>query len=227
MSAFFVSLGNKTLSVLASCCLGLLLVVASPRLSAEEGFTEIFDGKSLSGWTLLGKKGDGYGVKNGILYCAKAGGGNLLSNEVYEDFVFRFEFKLTPGGNNGIAIRAPFQSGSLAYQGMEIQILDDTAEKYADLLPAQYHGSVYKVAAAKRGALNPVGEWNHQEIRIQGTVVRVTLNDVVIVETDLASITDPKILKEHPGIRNLKGRIGFLGHNDYVEFRNIRIRRLN
>ncbi len=226
MRSLLFRLDSMRMTFLAPYFAALILFASATDLLADEGFTEIFDGKSLKGWTLLGKKGDGYGVKNGILYCAKGGGGNLLSDEVYDDFVLRFEFRLTPGGNNGVAIRAPFQSGSLAYQGMEIQILDDTAEKYANLLPAQYHGSIYKVVAAKRGALNPVGEWNHEEIRVQGAYVKVILNDEVIVDADLTSVSDPKTLKEHPGIKNKKGRIGFLGHNDFVEFRHIRIRRL-
>ena len=186
----------------------------------------LFDGKSLDGWTLLGQKGDGYGVKDGVLFCTKGGGGNLLSEKSYRDFIFRFEFRLPPGGNNGIAIRAPFKSGSLAYQGMEIQVLDDTAAKYAELEPGQYNGSVYKVIPAQRGALRPVGEWNREEIRIEGSKIRVVLNGVVIVDADLASVTDPKVLAAHPGIKNRSGHVGFLGHNDFVEFRNIRIREL-
>ena len=203
-------------------CLLIASFAGAIGLKAEEGFVSLFDGRSLDGWTLLGKKGEGYGVKNGVLFCTEDGGGNLLSKKTYSDFVFRFEFRLPPGGNNGIAIRAPFQSGSLAYKGMEVQVLDDTAEKYAKLEPGQYNGSVYKVIRAQRGALRPVGEWNRDEIR-HG---RIVLNGVVIVDADLDSIDDPKVLKAHPGIKNESGHIGFLGHNDFVEFRNIRMKEL-
>ena len=92
---------------------------------AEAGFTSLFDGKTLAGWTLIGGHGEGYGVKDGILFCAKAGGGKLLTDKEYGDFVLRFEFKMpAEGSNNGLGIRAP-KEGDAAYQGIELQILDE------------------------------------------------------------------------------------------------------
>ena len=70
---------------------------------------------------------------------------------------------MTPGANNGLGIRSPLK-GDAAYAGMELQILDDTAEIYSKLKPYQYHGSLYGVSAAKKGHLKPVGEWNYQEV---------------------------------------------------------------
>jgi len=211
---------------LGSVALGAVLLTGCASLNREAGFLPLFDGKTLNGWQLLGGKGGGYGVKDGVLYCAKGEGGNLLSERDYSDFIFRFEFKLEAGSNNGIAIRAPFAEGSLAYSGMEVQILDDTDPKYAKLKPAQFNGSVYLIAAAKRGALRPVGEWNEEEIYCRGRHIRVTLNGKVIVDTDLNTVTDPETLRKHPGMLREKGRIGFLGHNDYVEFRNLRLKEL-
>jgi len=86
----------------------------------------------LNGWKLVGKHGDGYGVKSGVIYCARGGGGNLLTENEYSDFILRFEFKLEEGSNNGIGIRAPLE-GDAAYMGMEIQVLDDNATQYAKL----------------------------------------------------------------------------------------------
>lgn len=192
----------------------------------EWDFVRLFDGQTLTGWQLRGQKGDGYGVTNGVLYCAEKGGGNLLTEREYDDFILRFEFKLRPGSNNGLAIRAPLADGSLAYDGMELQILDDTAEKYARLRPAQYHGSLYDVVPAKRGALKPVGEWNQQEVEARGRRIRVTLNGQVTLDADINAVTDPKVIQKHPGLFREKGHIGFLGHNDYLEFRNIRIKEL-
>ena len=96
--------------------------------------------------------------------CKKGKGGTLYSAEKYADFAFRFEFKLPPGGNNGVAVRYPGK-GDPAWVAFEIQTLDDTADKYKTLQPYQYHGSVYGLVPAKRGSLLPVGEWNSQEIR--------------------------------------------------------------
>ena len=54
----------------------------------------MFDGKSLAGWKQMDKRGEGYGVKDGVIYCAKGGGGRLFTEKEYSDFVFKFEFKL-------------------------------------------------------------------------------------------------------------------------------------
>jgi HEAT repeat protein len=122
-----------------------------------EGFVPLFNGSDLTGWVGDAK---GYIVEDGkIVVDPESGSGNLYTASEYSDFVFRFEFKLTPGANNGLGIRAPFD-GDAAYAGLEIQILDDTAPEYKDLKPYQYHGSVYGVVPAKRGFLKPVGEWN-------------------------------------------------------------------
>ncbi len=191
----------------------------SPK-EAEQGFTSLFDGKTLDGW-----QGDtkGYQVENGVIICQP--GGNLFTAKEYGDFAFRFEFKLPPNGNNGVGIRTPLK-GNPAYVGMEIQILDNSGDHYQKLQPYQYHGSIYGVVPAKRGHLKPVGEWNSEEILCKGSRVRVTLNETVIVDADLDKIEKTMDGHDHPGLHNKKGYIGFLGHGSRVEFRNIRIKEL-
>lgn len=185
----------------------------------EQGFVCLFDGTSLDQW-----QGDtqGYVIENGVLVCKP--GGNLYTKKEYGDFIFRFEFKLTPNANNGVGIRTPLGCDP-AYCGMEIQILDDSGDKYKNLQPYQYHGSIYGVVPAKRGHLKPVGEWNSEEILCEGRHVRVTLNGAVIVDANLDQV-QPMDHREHPGLKREKGYIGFLGHGTRVEFRNIRIKEL-
>jgi hypothetical protein len=174
----------------------------------------------------VGGKGPGYVPENGVLVCPADGGGNLFTAKEYANFVFRFEFKLSEGGNNGVGIRAPLR-GDAAYQGMEIQILDDGAPVYQGRLkPAQYHGSVYDVVAAKQCCRKPVGEWNVEEIVADGRRIKVTLNGTVIVDTDLGAIKDEELLKKHPGVLRASGHAGFLGHGTRVEFRTLRIKEL-
>src|SRR5947208_2529469 len=121
-------------------------VLALSAAGAEPGFVSLFDGKSLDGWQIVGQKGPGYIVEKGLLVCPADGGGNLFTTREYSNFILRFEFRLFEGSNNGIGIRAPL-AGDAAYQGMEIQILDDGAAVYRGRLrPAQYHGSIYDVA---------------------------------------------------------------------------------
>ena len=220
----------RRLSVIGSLlALSLSLAPALVAQNAEAGFTSLFDGKSLAGWSLVGGKGEGYGVKDGVLYCAKGGGGKLLTDKQYGDFVLRFEFKMpAEGSNNGLGIRTP-REGDAAYQGMELQIIDEAAAlsgKWGKLKDTQYHGSVYDVIGAKRGAMKPAGTWNVQEVTAKGKRITVVLNGQTILDADLSTVTDPEVLKKHPGLLRTSGHIGFLGHNDYVEFRNIRIKEL-
>ncbi|MDD4823569.1 MAG: DUF1080 domain-containing protein, partial [Bacteroidales bacterium] len=155
------------------------------------------------------------------------GGGNLYTVDEYGNFNFRFEFMLTPGANNGLGIRTPLD-GDAAYVGMELQILDSESPIYADLQPYQYHGSVYGIIPAKRGFLKPVGEWNTQEVIANGNHITVILNGTVIVDGDIAKATKNGTPdhREHPGLFNKKGHIGFLGHGSLVKFRNIRVKPL-
>ena len=203
----------------------VLFILPVSRLQAqEEGFISLFDGKTLSGW--VGNKSS-YLVKDGMIVIEPqgGGGGNLYTEKEYGNFVFRFEFQLTPGANNGLGIHAPLE-GDAAYVGKELQILDNEAEKYATLQPYQYHGSVYGVISAKRGYLRPTGEWNQQEVRVQHPFVTVVLNGEVILEGNYLEASKDGTLdkKEHSGLQRSRGHIGFLGHGDVVRFRNIKIK---
>jgi hypothetical protein len=200
------------------------MVLSNNQGNDEKGFMSLFDGKSLNGWKLSRGRGPGYVIKDGTIVCPTDGGGNLYTEKEYANFIFRFEFKVEAGGNNGVGIRAPLE-GDAAYQGMEIQILDDQHEKYKGKIKSeQHHGSVYDVIPARTGFLEPAGEWNTEEIMANGSRIRVTLNGVIILDADLTIVKEPDVLKKHPGLNNKTGHIGFLGHGSLVEFRNIRIK---
>jgi hypothetical protein len=194
----------------------------------NQGFKPLFNGINLEGWT--GNTVDYY-VEKGMIVCQPTGqgSGNLYTTEEYSNFVLRFEFKLTPGANNGLGIRTPM-TGDAAYAGMELQILDNDAERYKNLAPYQYHGSVYGVIPAKRGSLKPVGEWNYQEVYANGNHIKIVLNGNVILDGDIAEASNNGTQtidnREHPGLLNKSGHIGFLGHGSFVQFRNIMIKEL-
>jgi hypothetical protein len=190
----------------------------------DDGFKPLFNGQDLSGWT--GAVND-YEVADGTLRCKEGQGGNLVTDEEFDNFILRFEFNTPPGGNNGLAIRAPSAEGDLAYTAMELQILDNSAAQYSELHDYQFHGSLYGLAPAARGYLHPAGHWNYQEVVVDGERIEVHLNGFEILNVNVAEAREkPLDGKEHPGASRTRGRIGFAGHNDPVAFRNIRVKRL-
>jgi len=126
-----------------------------------------------------------------------------------------------------LGIRTPTE-GDAAYEGMELQILDNESPIYEKLKPYQYHGSVYGVIPAKRGYLKPTGEWNTQTVIAKGNKIKVILNGQVILDGDIQEASKNGTMdgNKHPGLMNAKGHIGFLGHGDVVRFRNIRIKKI-
>ncbi len=190
---------------------------------AADGFQPIFNGRDLTGWT---GAADDYEVRESAIVCKPGKGGVLFTVEQYGDFVARLEFKLPPGGNNGLAIRYPGK-GRAAYDGMtELQVIDNTAAKYAKLDSRQFHGSVYGMVPGQRGYLRPVGEWNYQEVTVRGSTIVVELNGTIILNTDVSKVTEFLDDREHPGKDLTSGHFGFAGHRDPVMFRNIAIKRL-
>lgn len=203
----------------------------------KQGFELLFDGTNLDNF--VGNK-VGYVPINGCINVTANYGNesNLYTKKEYRDFIFRFEFCfLRPGVNNGVGIRTPMGVDA-AYDGMcEVQILDHDDPIYAGLREYQVHGSVYGVIPAKRIKHKPLGEWSEEEIRVQGNHITVTVNGEVIVDGDIkeackghnvapdGSGNNPYTVdhRNHPGMFNKTGHIGFLGHGAGLKFRNVRV----
>ncbi len=196
------------------------------EVEKELGFQPLFNGENLEGWI---NASDYYEVKDGCIWSKPKGGGHLFTAERYPNFIFRFDFQLTPNANNGVGIHVELEGDPSFIDGQEIQILDDSGSDYTKLQPYQYHGSIYGVVPAKRGSLKPVGEWNTQEIICDGTRVKVTVNGEVIVDVKVDEIKEFLETGEymdhraHPGLLKNDGHIGFLGHATVVAFRNLRV----
>lgn len=206
---------------------GQTLPSAPFQLSGKEkrqGYHVLFDGTSMDQWK--GNTAE-YVLEEGTITMrpSQRGGGNLYTKNTYTDFILRFEFWLSPAGNNGLGLRHDYVEPDKGYSGMELQILDNEHPDYANLEPGQYHGSVYKIIPAKRGFLKPAGEWNIQEVRAKGDHIQVILNGEMILDGHLKEAT----ARLKPGsfqnaVLNESGHIAFLGHGSVVKFRNIRIR---
>jgi len=189
-----------------------------------DGFEPIFNGKDFTGWE---GPVDKNAVRDGAILSSH---GTIYTTAEYGDFVVRFEFKVPPGGNNGLAIRYPGQ-GDTAYVGMcELQVLDNSAPGYAKLKPQQFHGSIYGMVAALRGYERPPGQWNYQKVTVRGHRITVELNGTVITDADLAKV-DPATFMypeaKFKGRLRTRGHFGFCGHGAPVAFRNIAIKRLD
>ncbi|MBK1831062.1 DUF1080 domain-containing protein [Verrucomicrobiaceae bacterium R5-34] len=197
------------------CCLA---AVCTPMLGqAKEEAVSLFNGKDLTGW-----KGEGYAVKDGAIVCTPKGT-NLMTEKVYSNYIFEFEFKLPPGGNNGIGIHYPGE-GNPAYVAMEVQVLDNTHPKYAKLKDYQFHGGLYTLKAAKKGHLKPLGEWNKETITVNGNTITVELNGTVINEANLDTLSQK--FPKHEGVKRRSGHIAFCGHGDPVQFRGMKVTEL-
>ena len=196
---------KKTISLLALTA----IAVASSALAAPK---PIFNGKDLTGWV-----GEGYVVEDGAITCTPKGH-TLRTAKGYTDYILELEYKLPPGGNNGIGIHY-LGTGSPSAEGMEIQVLDNSSKNYAKLKDNQFNGSIYHLQAAKKGFLKPVGEWNKQKITVQGDVVIVELNGEVINKANLVEIA--KNNRNYRGPKRRSGYICFCGHGSKVQFKNI------
>ena len=191
-------------------------------MKPPEGFTVLFNGTDLTGWKSTGKA-DVWKADKGAIAVEKGGGGFLMTEKEFGDFELRFEYKLSKGANSGVALRSPME-GDPAFQGMEIQLIDDEGwpGKLADY---QHTGSIYDVVPASKQNNKPIGEWNSMKIICNGSKVTIELNGTTLVDANLEDSKEQKGAK-HPGLSRGKGHIGFQSYNTLVEFKNVFIKGL-
>ena len=183
------------------------------RLSPQEeseGFQLLFNGKDLSGWKIIGPE-EAWSVQKGLLTCNGTGRGWIRPEETYTDFVLRLEYRISAGGNSGIFLRTS-EEGRPAYQGMEVQILDDRRSKITETS----NGGIYDAVAPTMEASRPAGNWNTVEVSCQGAMVKVVMNNR---ETVSCNVEEHSELKD----RLRSGYIGLQNHRSRIEFRNVRI----
>jgi hypothetical protein len=202
-------------------CLSLTEFVATAAEPAGD-WKSLFNGRDLTGWRVIDGNASDWSAADGILSCRAGGGGWLATKEEYKNFELKLEFRVPTGGNSGVFLRAPEQ-GNPAFAGMEIQVLDDDASIYAGIKPAQHCGSLYGLAAPKTRASKKAGEWQSYLIVCDGPHVKVTLNDTLIVDANLA---DFKGDETHPGAQRTGGLIGLQHHDTSIEYRNIAVHAL-
>lgn len=184
----------------------------------ELGYESLFNGKDLTGWEGAGQDAAAcWQVEDGLLACTGKKGPWLRSAKEYGDFNVRLAYKLKEAGNSGVFIRVPKDGkhhGESA--GIEVQVLDDNAQRYDKLKPYQYTGSLYSIVAADPRVCKPAGEWNTLEIDCQGDKYCVIHNGVQVIHADGT---------EHPELakRLLQGYLGLQNHSEAVWYKDLRI----
>ena len=176
----------------------------------------------LVGWQQVEGEQGSWKVEDGVLYT-DGGDGWLSTVRQYDDFILSLEFRLPPAGNSGVFLRAPHE-GNPAYQGLEIQLLDDAAEQWSNLRPDQYTGSIYDVQAPSERAGRRAGHWQTMVVECRASQVKVAVNGQKVIDTDMTFY--PYKAETHPGLTRRSGYIGLQNHGSKVEFRNIRLRPL-
>ena len=215
------------------------LAVVAP---AEE-WIPLFDGQTFNGWSKYGggEVGKAWKIENGELYldaANKAGwqtgdGGDIVTNEEFENFHFKYEWKIAPNGNSGV-IFLVHESPEYQYPwqtGPEMQVLDNAGHPDAKII-SHRAGDLYDLIVSKEETVKPAGEWNQAEIVINQGKLDFFLNGVNIVSTQLftpeweALISKSKF-KDMPGFgKYKKGKISLQDHGDVVHYRNLVIKKL-
>lgn len=205
--------------MLALACAGPALALSD--CEKQEGFVPLFDGKDMEKWVVMGDPA--WSVQNGILVCSGQGHRWLRSKGEFKDFVLRLEFRISPGGNSGVFVRAT-EGGNPAFTGMELQIMGDHNQA-----PGVHStASVYDAIAPSVNLSRPAGDWNSMEITLLGSGIAVALNGRTVVAADLSDKELNAKLAEDVKFWN-RAKTGFIGvqnHGSKVEFRDVRIRAL-
>ncbi len=212
------------------------LVRMRVRVYAEDKAIQLFDGKSLEGWTT--DSGEpvttGWAVEDGML-VRNGRGGSIFTAQEYGDFDLSFEWKIAPRGNSGVKYRVAHYEkgvhGNPGWLGCEYQIFDDAGR---GARPRYSSGAIYELyAPANNKKLRPVGEFNDARIVVRGTKIEHWLNGEKIIEADTSSddwkgrIARSKFGDVKGFFANRKGRIQLQDHGSKVWFRNLVLRPLD
>lgn len=215
---------------------------------ADEGWISLFDGKTFNGWHTYGKTtvGKSWKVENGAIRLdasAKKGyqteeGGDMVTNDEFENFDLKLEWKISEKGNSGIIFyiyEDPAKYSETWNTGLEMQVLDNgtpTRPGHPDgKLYSHRAGDLYDLLAAKE-AVKPLGEWNQVEMISNKGKLDFYMNGQHTLSTTLWNDTWKQMVaiskfKDMPSFGTYKkGKIGLQDHGNDVWYRNIRIKKL-
>jgi hypothetical protein len=212
--------------------------------STNDGWVSLFDGKTTTGWHTYGKDsvGEAWKVEDGTLHLDASkkkdwqtvGGGDILTDEEFENFDLKLEWKISPKGNSGIMFYINEDTSKYEYPwhtGPEIQVLDNEGHEDGKIKKHRA-GDLYDLLSVSKETVKPVGEWNQVEVISNKGKLDLYLNGEHILSTTLWDDSWKKLIanskfKSMPDFGTFKkGKIGLQDHGNDVWYRNIQIKQL-
>ncbi|MBI2730817.1 MAG: DUF1080 domain-containing protein [Sphingobacteriales bacterium] len=219
-------------------------VTSETAAAADTGWISLFDGKTTNGWHAYGKSaaGKAWKIADGAIYLDTTNkkqwqtddGGDMVTNDEYENFHFKVEWKIAPKGNSGLIFLIHEDTAKYQYvwkTGPEMQVLDNDGHDDGKI-PKHRAGDLYDLISCSKETVKPVGEWNLAEIIVNNGKLDLMLNGTTVVSTTLWDDSWKKLIagskfKEMPDFGTYKkGHIALQDHGNAVWYRNIMIKKL-
>lgn len=208
-----------------------------------EGWQLLFDGTSKKNWHVFKNLSDGSAWKavEGTLHLDPAqkkddktvGGGDLVTDEEYDNFHLKFDWKVDTAGNSGVMfyVKEDPEIEKTYHTGPEMQVLDNNGHKDGKIIRHRA-GDLYDLITSSPETVKAVGEWNQAEIIAKDSTLEFYLNGVKVLSTKMWDDNWRKMIagskfKEWKTFGSFKaGHIALQDHGDPVWYRNIKIKRL-
>ena len=219
-------------------------LLALTQVNAQEKWTSLFDGKTTTGWHSYGEKtaGAAWIIDNGIISLDPTaikngkGGGDLVTDESFNDFHLQLESKISKNGNSGIIFfvqENPEKYSHSFHTGPEMQVLDNEGHPDGKII-SHRAGNLYDLIVGDESGAKPAEEWNQVDIIVNKGVLIMKLNGVTTVNTHLGDDSWKELIRkskfskgESPDFGKVfSGHISLQDHGDQVWYRNIRIQKL-
>ena len=161
----------------------------------------------------------------------------IWTQEDYENFVLKLEFKNGEGTNSGVFVHAS-DTKKWVTDSVEIQLADDFSEKWSKKPRSWQCAAIFGRQAASVKAVKKPGEWNQMTITVSGSLITVELNGQKVNHVDLKDFKDaknnpdgttaPPWLKKPLATLPRKGKIGFQGKHGGapIYLRNVQVKKL-
>jgi hypothetical protein len=224
--------------------LAVFTMLVITQVNAQEKWVSLFDGKTTNGWHSYGEKTAGAAwkaVDGNLVFDPSAkmnnkGGGDLVSNDSFNDFHLQLEWKISKNGNSGIIFFVqdnPTKYDNTWHSGPEMQVLDNDGHPDAKII-SHRAGNLYDLIVGNEGHVKPFGEWNKVDIISSKGVLELKMNDVTVVKTHLGDDAWKELIRrskfakgESPDFGKVfSGHIALQDHGDAVSFRNIKVQKL-